>query len=114
MPKDIILINEGINLQREYEKQQQLEALFYARQNTAILLNVHTKRNIKPKKLYKFPFEIEEGLAKDKLIEIFEAKQSYITNGKLRGYLDNNNALWDKEQNNIIGNLINGTIEYIN
>jgi len=103
-------------MKQDYNYQLHLEALFYNRQNTAILLSPNVKKQkIQPLKLYALPCdESKDKLTKEQMVESFFEYTSFITNGKLRGYKDNNNDLWDKTKTKIIGKIIDNELQYIN
>lgn len=107
---------EGFQMKQDYEYQLHLEALFYNRQNTAILLSPNVKKHkIQPLKLYKLPCDSKTPeLTKEEMIADYISYVSIITNGKLRGYQDNENNLWDKNKENIIGKMVNNEIQYLN
>lgn len=86
------------------------------RQNTAILLSPNTKKNIiQPLKLYGLSCDIKAPvLTKEEQIEIYNSYVSIITNGKMRGYQDEESNLWNNDKTNIIGKIVDGDIQYIN
>ena len=48
------------------------------------------------------------------MVEQFDRMQPIITNGKLRGYQDKDDNLWNKDKDKIIAHFIDGAIQYIN
>ena len=103
-------------MNREYKERLHYEALFFDRLNTAYLLNQNIKKKLKPTALYPLPMDKKEDkvISVERLNEIINKKDAVISNGKLRGYRDRENNLWDKTQSHIIGFYKDNLLEYIN
>jgi hypothetical protein len=118
-PKDIIMAIEGFNEQRQYDERLQVETLRVIRHigHTAYLLTPMKKsaKRISLENYYPLPFDkVKEELSKEDKIEIFNRYGSVITNGKLRGFRDVEDNLWNKDKTKIIGHITRDGIQYIN
>ena len=110
---------EGFQMKREYEEALHLETLRLLRYNAyTTYIGIPTKKGTKKAKLEEF-----YPLPKDKKKKVYtmeeikqgsNLKEPYITNGKFRGYLDTTGKLWDKNKENVIANMTNGELIYIN
>lgn len=85
-------MNEGFQVKRKYEERLHLETLICNRMNTALIMNMNTKKEIKPEMLYRLSCdEVKKvKITKEEIISFFNKKDPIITNGKLRGYRDKN------------------------
>lgn len=93
-PRDIILMNEGYQMQREYKEALHLDNLRLLRYvGHTVYMGIQTKKGYKKAKLEKYyplPFDVakdKELYSDEEIKEFFERKEPIITNGKLRGYL---------------------------
>ncbi len=118
-PKDIIMMYEGFQMRREYEEALHLETLRLLRYGAyTSYIGIPTKKGIKKSRLEEF-----YPLPKDRKKKVYteeeikkgsNLKEPYITNGKLRGYLDTEGKLWDKTKEIVIANMVEGELIYIN
>jgi len=118
-PKDIIIMNEGFQMKQEYTEGLHLETLRLLRYNDyTSYIGIPTKKSAKKSSLYKFyPLPLDpkaKELSSDEAKQLFNRREPLITNGKLRGYRENNtNKLYNKE-GVLIGYIKEDLIEYIN
>ena len=111
-PKDIILVVEGFMEQRKYQEAQQLETWRLIRYvgHTVLMTTPMKKGAKKPslKKYYPLPKDtVKVEMTFDENQEMFSKRQSFITNGKLRGWYDRNGCLYDERvEGKQIGNII--------
>lgn len=111
---------QGFNKQREYEERRQVETLRCIRYvGYTVMSGIPVKKGTRKPRLesyYPLPLDktVKEEIKEDEMIATFQTMQSIITNGKLRGYQDNNDNLWNKDKTKIIAHFIDGAIQYIN
>ena len=87
-------MDRGFQMKRKYEERLHLETLICNRMNTSFLMNMHSKRTIKPEQLYTLSCDKKEvKITRQEMIEFFNKKVPVIDNGKLRGYMDKNGNL---------------------
>ena len=80
-PRDIILMYEGLQMKREYEETKHLQTLIANRLNTAFLLNIHTKKTIRPEQLYELSCDKKqkEILSKEEIERRFNIDRDWET-----------------------------------
>ena len=110
-------MNDGFRMKQKLKERLHNETLLYNRINTAYLLQVHTKKKIKPKRLYSLPFDkqVSDFLTLEQQSEMFHELVPLITNGKHRGFIDGSgdDRVYNKERK-VIAYINEGIIEYIN
>jgi hypothetical protein len=103
LPKDIIIMHEGFEVEREYKEALHLQTLRCIRHvGHTVYMGIPTKKGFKKvssTKYYPLPLDEAEKVTytDEQRRAFFEQKEPVITNGKLRGYMDSK-----------------GNIEYIN
>jgi hypothetical protein len=113
-------MKEGFQMRQEYDEMLHLETLRLLRYNAYMnYIAIPTKkgfRKVKLEKLYPLPNDIKpKVLSKDEMITFYNELNSLITNGKLRGYYNDEGEVFDKEtKTTIIGHLIDGELQYLN
>ena len=118
-PKDIILMNEGFQMKQEQKTGLHLETLRILRYNAYVnYVAIPTKKSVKKASLTKFyPLPEDPKTEKLSFVEVkdkWTKREPLITNGKLRGYRENNtNSLYNKE-GDLIAYIKEDLIEYIN
>jgi len=106
-------------MKQEYTEGLHLETLRLLRYNAyTSYIGIPTKKSAKKSSLYKFyPLPLDPKSKELNPIEaakLFNRREPLITNGKLRGYRENNtNNLYNKE-GVLIGYIREDLIEYIN
>jgi hypothetical protein len=105
-------------MKQQYEEGLHLETLRLLRHlGITTLATTPAKKGYKvprPNKYYPLPYDNKPTeMSKERFDEIMNKKDSFIENGKLRGYVDKEGSLYNKE-NIKIGNVVEGVIEYIN
>ena len=112
-------MNEGFQMKQEYTEGLHLETLRLLRYNAyTSYIAIPTKKSTNKSSLYKFyPLPLypkAKELSSDEAKQLFNRREPLITNGKLRGYRENNtNKLYNKE-GVLIGYIKEDLIEYIN
>lgn len=94
-PKDIMIMNEGFEEQRQYNEVLHLQTLRLLRVAAhTTYMSIPLKKGHKHEGLLKFyplPFDPEpKKVTIEEITNFFETKEPIITNGKLRGYKDKN------------------------
>ena len=114
-------MNKGFQMERDYNEGLHLETLRVIRYSAyTTYIGIPAKKGSKKSNLTKFyPLPLDtkpKVLSKENIIEIKNMKEPLITNGKMRGYIDNDsNALYsDAIDGNIIAYINNGIIEKVN
>jgi hypothetical protein len=120
-PKDIILMNEGFQNERKYTEGLHLETLRLLRYSAyTTYVGIPTKKGFRKTKVTKFyPLPNDPKVQTMSTVErlnIENRKEPLITNGKMRGYKDNDsNALYsDSIGGEIIAYINNDVIELVN
>jgi len=106
-------------MKREYEEALHLETLRLLRYNAyTSYIGIPTKKSVKKSSLEEFYPLPKDRKKKEYTSEDIKQgsnrQEPYITNGKLRGYLDTTGKLWDKNKENVIANMTDGQLIYIN
>jgi hypothetical protein len=118
-PKDITIMYEGFLMRCEREEALQLETLRLLRYNAYTnYIGIPTKKGSKKSNItefYPLPKDKEKKIyTQEEIKQGSNRKEAYITNGKLRGYLDTKGQLWNKQQDTVIANMTDGELIYIN
>ena len=117
-PKDIILMIKGFRVQREYREREHLETLRLIRYvgHTVLMMTPMRKGAIKPKlyNYYPLPYDKKkEDITPLERAEFFNQRQRYISNGKMRGWMDKQSRLFNEEDKQI-GNIVDNELVYLN
>jgi hypothetical protein len=112
-------MREGFQMKQEYNEMLHLETLRLLRMGAyTTYISIPQKkgtRKVKIENFYPLPKDKKKvDISRDEIEQFFSKYDSYITNGKLRGYRDMDNNLWNNDKTKIIGHIINDEIKYIN
>ena len=115
-PKDIILMEQGFLMKREYNESLHRETLYLLREiGYTVYCSIPKKgRNDSRQKYLKFWWEKETTITEEYIKQNSNKKEPLIQNGKVRGYLDTKGNLWCSKKTNVIARMENGELKYFN
>jgi len=100
----------------KYEESLHMEALYLLRYiGYTNYIGIPSKKiKVGVDKYYPLRWDETKEYTLEEIKALSNVKEPYITNGKLRGYLDTRGNLWDKKKEIVIAKMENNKLTYYN